>query len=131
MAEKRIVEQKPVDMTKAEDMALNISWCVAEQTAGYLEIIMAGMTQEGINSLMHIIDEASGEVLVEIIKAVFIVNQMQEAENILIPLEICAKYCDDTYLYFYDCFCNTDIIDACMVDYWISKSEIGEEYADD
>ncbi len=131
MANKRMVERKSFDMTKAEDMALNISWCVAEQAAGYLEIIMAGMTQEGINSLMHIIDEASGEVLVEIIKAVFIVNQMQEAENILIPLEICAKYCEDTYLYFYDCFCNRDIIDACLVDDWINESELGKEDADD
>ena len=130
MTKKRMVEQKSVDMTKADDIALNISWCVAEQAAGYLEIIMAGMTQDGINSLMHIIDRASGELLVEIIKAVFIVNQMQEAENILIPLEICAKYCEDTYLYFYDCFCNTDIIDACLVDYWISESELGEENAD-
>ena len=73
----------------------------------------------------------SGEVLVEIIKAVFIVNQMQETENILIPLEICAKYCEDTYLYFYDCFCNTDIIDAYLVDYWINESELGKEDADD
>ena len=131
MANKRKVEKKSVDMTKADDIALNISWCVAEQAAGYLEIIMAGMTQDEINSLTHIIDGASGEVLVEIIKAVFIVNQMQEAENILIPLEICAKYCEDTYLYFYDCFCNTDIIDACLVDYWINESELGKEDADD
>ena len=131
MANKRMVEQKSVDMTKADDIALSIAWCVAEQAAGYLEIIMAGMTQDGINSLMHIIDRASGEVLVEIIKAVFIVNQMQEAENILVPLEICAKYCEDTYLYFYDCFCNTDIIDACLVDYWINESELGKEDADD
>ena len=131
MANKRKVEKKSFDMTKADDIALNISWCVAEQAAGYLEIIMAGMTQDGIYSLMHIIDGASGEVLVEIIKAVFIVNQMQEAENILVPLEICAKYCEDTYLYFYDCFCNTDIIDACLVDYWINESELGEEDADD
>ena len=54
MANKRMVERKSFDMTKAEDMALNISWCIAEQVAGYLEIIMAGMTKEGINRKLRI-----------------------------------------------------------------------------
>lgn len=131
MTDKKNIDIKSVEMAKVEDLALDISWCVAEEAAEYLEIIMQGLTKDGIRSLMHIIDGVSGELLVEVIKSLFIMYQMQEAENILVPLQICARYCEDTYSYFYDCFCNTDIIDSHLVDYWISEYESGREDDDD
>lgn len=53
MTDKKNIDIKSVEMAKVEDMVLDISWCVAEEAAEYLEIIMQGMTKDGIRSLMH------------------------------------------------------------------------------
>lgn len=90
MTDKKNIDIKSVEMAKVEDLALDISWCVAEEAAEYLEIIMQGLTKDSIRSLMHIVDKVSGEFLVEVIKSLFLftpfISSSESLDSSITPL---------------------------------------------
>lgn len=110
-------------LTELDELTMDIVAVVAYNTAASFEKMVHEMNQDSINNISRIIESMPEENLVDLLKALFIISDMEYAAEALDVVHVCAGYCDLAYLFFEECLFDTDIMDWYLVESWFDEWE--------
>lgn len=110
-------------LTELDELTMDIVAVVANNTAASFEKMVHEMNQDSINNISRIIESMSEDNLVDLLKAMFIISDMEYAAEALDVVHVCARYCDLAYLFFEECLFDTDIMDWYLVESWFDEWE--------
>ena len=121
--EEEILCEEDEELTELDEMTMDIVAVVADNTATSFEKMVHEMNQDSINNISRIIESMSEDNLVDLLKAMFIISDMEYAAEALNVVHVCAGHCDLAYLFFEECLFDTDIMDWYLVESWFDEWE--------
>lgn len=111
------------ELTELDELTKDIVAVVANNTAAGFEKMVCEMNQDSINNISRIIESMPEDNIVDLLKAMFIISDMEYAAEALDVVHVCAEYCDLAYLFFEECLFDTDIMDWYLVESWFDEWE--------
>ena len=111
------------ELTELDELTMDIVAVVANNTAASFEKMVHEMNQDSINNISRIIESMSEDNLVDLLKAMFIISDMEYAAETLDVVHVCAGYCDLAYFFFEERLFDTDIMDWYLVESWFDEWE--------
>ena len=116
---------KPVKLERTEISKLTEEFAevIAQRVADQFMILMRSMKFASIRSVVKSLEEAEPEAMVNILKAIFLATDMDNALKTLELLDICYAYHPYSYDLFQEAFLDVEGIEWFCVENWLKEEQ--------